>query len=152
MQVQDRDSGQYLQDDGTAFTTFGGTANTLNATLSGHRDDPDLVDPGHRSTTNRNLLVSAQAFTAATGGTGDSTRATKKFESFSTEDQTPTTSINGPSGTSWLDTTFTDDRHRQRRQGRQLAVVLVPRRAAALPAGRRHGRAPSSTPSAGSPT
>ena len=29
-------------------------------------------------TTNRNLLVSAQAFTAATGGTGDSTRATQE--------------------------------------------------------------------------
>ena len=48
----------------------------------------------------------AQAFTAATGGTGDSTRASKLFESFSTEDQTPTTSINGPSGIQ-TSTTFT---------------------------------------------
>ncbi len=63
--------------------------------------------PGHRIvTTNRNLLVSAQAFTAATGGTGDSTQATKKIESFSIEDQTPTTGITGPSGIQ-TSTTFT---------------------------------------------
>lgn len=97
VQVQDRDSGQYLQDDGTAFTTFGGTANTLNATLTGTGTTrtwslPAVID------VNRNLLVSAQAFTTATGGTGDATRATKKIESFSIDDQTPTTSISGPSG------------------------------------------------------
>ncbi len=57
-------------------------------------------------TVNRNMIVSAQAFTAATGGTGDSTRATKKIESFSTDDQTPTTSISGPSGTQ-TSTSFT---------------------------------------------
>ena len=39
------------------------------------------------------------------------------------------------------------DRHRQRRQGRQLAELLVPRRAEPLPAGRRHGGTTSSTPS-----
>ena len=106
VQVQDRDSGQYLQDNGTAFTTFGSTANTLNATLSGHRHHAHLVDPRPTVTTNRNLLVYAQAFTAATGGTGDSTRASKQIESFSTEDQTPTTSISGPSGVQ-TSTTFT---------------------------------------------
>src|SRR5207344_2780791 len=35
-----------------------------------------------------------------------STKATKKFESFSTDDQTPTTSISGPSGVQ-TSTTFT---------------------------------------------
>jgi PKD repeat protein len=105
VQVQDRDSGQYLQDDGTAFTTFGNTANTLNATLSGSGTTRGWSIPA-TITTNRNLRVYAQAFTAATGGTGDSTRASKLFESFSTEDQTPTTSINGPSGIQ-TSTTFT---------------------------------------------
>jgi PKD repeat protein len=105
VQIQDRDSGQYLQDDGTAFTTFGNTANTLNATLSGSGTTRSWSIPA-TITTNRNLLVAAQAFTAATGGTGDSTRATKKFESFSTEDQTPTTNITGPSGVQ-SSTTFT---------------------------------------------
>jgi PKD repeat protein len=97
VQVRDRDSGQYLQDDGTAFTTFGGTANTLNATLSGSGTTRTWSIPA-TVTGNRNLLVTAQAFTAATGGTGDSTAATKKIESFGLTDTTPTTSINGPSG------------------------------------------------------
>ena len=98
VQVRDRNSGQYLQDNGTAFTTFGGTANTLNATLSGSGTTRGWSIPA-TITGNRELIVTAQAFTAATGGTGDSTSATKKFESFGLSDQTPTTSINGPSGT-----------------------------------------------------
>ena len=107
VQIQDRDSRQYLQDNGTAFTTTFGATNSLNATL----------DPGSGTTrtwrisatiaTNRNLRVMAQAFTASTGGTGDTTKATKMIESFSTEDQTPTTSINGPSGSVVASTTFT---------------------------------------------
>lgn len=109
VQVQDRDSSQSLQDNGTAFTTFGSTANTLNATLepgTGTTRNWSLTVPATSITTNRNLRVYAQAFTAATGGTADSTKAEKWFESFSTEDQTPTTSINGPSGTQ-TSTTFT---------------------------------------------
>ncbi len=106
VQVQDRDSGQYLQDNGTAFTTFAGTANTLNATLAPGTGTTRSWSIPATVTTNRNLRVYAQAFTAATGGTGDSTRAVKLFESFSTEDQTPTTGISGPSGVQ-SSTTFT---------------------------------------------
>jgi PKD repeat protein len=109
VQVQDRDSNQSLQDNGTAYTTFAGTANTLNATLAagtGTTRNWSITVPATSITTNRNLKVFAQAFTAPTGGTGDSTRATKLFESFSTEDQTPTTSITGPSGIQ-PSTTFT---------------------------------------------
>ena len=109
VQIQDRDSSQSLQDNGTAFTTFAGTANTLNATLAagtGTTRNWSITVPATSITTNRNLVVYAQAFTAATGGTGDSTKANKWIESFSTEDQTPTTTISGPSGVQ-TSTTFT---------------------------------------------
>ena len=88
---------------------FAGTANTPERHPGRrHGHDPHLVVtvPATSITTNRNLRVMAQAFTAATGGTGDSTKAEKWFESFSTEDQTPTTTITGPSGTQ-TSTTFT---------------------------------------------
>ena len=129
VQVQDRDSNQSLQDSGTAFTTFAGTANTLNATLAagtGTTRNWSITVPATSITTNRNLLVSAQAFTAATGGTGDSTKATKKFESFSTADQTPTTSISGPNSSILASTTFTMTGTAIDDLGRQLAVLLVP--------------------------
>jgi PKD repeat protein len=104
--VRDRDSGQYLQDNGTAFTTFGSTNNSLNATLAGTGANRTWSIPA-TVTTNRNLLVTAQTFTAATGGTGDSTPATKRFESFSIDDQTPTTNITGPSNSILTSSTFT---------------------------------------------
>jgi PKD repeat protein len=107
IQIQDRDSGQFLQDNGTAFTTtFSGTNNSLNATLAPGTGTTRNWSIPATIATNRNLVVMAQAFTAATGGTGDSTKADKWFESFSTEDQTPTTSISGPSGVQ-TSTTFT---------------------------------------------
>lgn len=101
--VQDRNSGQYLQDDGTSFTTFRSGANTLNATLSGSGTTRTWSIPA-TITTNRNLLVTAQAFT--TGGAGDTTRATKKIESFGIDDQTPATAVSGPRGIQ-TSTTFT---------------------------------------------
>ena len=114
VQVRDRSSGQYLQDDGTSFTTFGTGANTLDATLSGAGTTRGWSIPA-TITGNRNLLVTAQAFTAVTGGTGDATAATKKFESFGVTDQTPTTSINGPtnlqSSTSFTMTGTANDDH-----------------------------------------
>ncbi|MEQ6902469.1 PKD domain-containing protein [Nocardioides sp. YIM 152588] len=97
VQIRDRNSGQYLQDDGTSFTSFGGGANWLDATLTGSGTTRGWTIPA-TVTGNRELLVRAQAFTAATGGSGDSTPADKKFESFGITDQTPATSINGPSG------------------------------------------------------
>ena len=103
VQIQDRNSGQWLQDNGTSFTTFGTTNNSLNATLSGTGTTRTWSIPA-TITTNRELLISARAF--PTTGSGDTTQATKKIESFSTEDQTPTTSITGPSGIQ-SSTTFT---------------------------------------------
>jgi large repetitive protein len=95
VQIQDRDSGQYL----TSANTWTSTATTVNATLDTGTGATRTWHLDNRTvSTNRNMLVSAQAFTAATGGTGDTTKATKKFESFGTDDQTPTTNITGPSG------------------------------------------------------
>lgn len=104
VEVRDRDSGQYLQDDGTALTGFADAPNSLDATLAGSGTTLTWSLPATIAN-NRNLLVSARAFTA-TDGTGDTTPATKKFESFGTEDQTPATSITGPTGTR-SSTTFT---------------------------------------------
>ena len=100
VQIQDRDSGQYLQDNGTAFTH-----------VRHRQQQPERhAGPGTGTTrTGRSRPPSPPTATCgssrrrsprATGGTGDSTKAKKWFESFSTEDQTPTTSITGPSGSS----------------------------------------------------
>ena len=69
IQIQDRDSGQWLQDNGTAFTTtFNGTNNSLNATLGAGTGTTRTWSVPATIATNRNLRVYAQAFTAATGG------------------------------------------------------------------------------------
>lgn len=92
VEIMDRNSNRYLNDD---LTTWGSTtSNTINATL----------DPGTGSTrtwrlpltmtANRELLVRARA--VAGNGTADNTKATKKFETFGTDDRPPTTSITGP--------------------------------------------------------
>jgi hypothetical protein len=95
VQITNRDNNRYL----TAANTWTTTVTTLPATLdpgtgtnrTWHLDGVSL-DDSYR------LLVSAQACTAATGGTCDATRATKRIESFGTDDQTPSTSLSGPSG------------------------------------------------------
>ena len=102
VQIRDRDSGQYL----TSTNTWTSTATWVDATLGAGTTQRSWTLPNRVVTTNRNLLVTAQAYTAATGGTGDGTPATKKFESFGTDDQTPTTNITGPSGIQTA-TTFT---------------------------------------------
>ena len=56
-------------------------------------------------TGNRNLQVMAKAF--ATSGASDPVKAVKKFETFSFDDQTPSTNITGPGGTVLNSTTFT---------------------------------------------
>jgi hypothetical protein len=102
VRIQDRDSNQYL----TAAGTWTSTVTSMNATLGAGTTNRSWSLSSPAITTNRNLLISAQAFTAATGGTGDSTMATKKVETFGLDDQTPTTAITGPSGVQ-SSTTFT---------------------------------------------
>lgn len=92
VEVMDRNSGRYLNDN---LTTWGSTTvNTINATL----------DPGSGAsrtwrlpltmTSNRQLLLRARA--VAVNGTGDNTKATKKFETFGLDDQPPNTTVTGP--------------------------------------------------------
>ena len=133
---QDRDSGEFLQDDGTAFTTFGSVANTLDATLAGSGTTRTWSVPA-TITTNRNLLVSLRRSPppVAEGGTppgrprGSSRSA-------------PTTRHHDDrqrAGRHPVLHHLHHHRHRERRQGRELAELLVPGLAEPLPAGRRFG-------------
>ncbi len=101
IEVRNRNSGQYLQDD---LTTWG-AANTINA---------NLASPGATSTAwslpltisgNNQFQLLARTF--ATNGTSDATKAIKKFETFGLADQTPDTFITGPIGTVVPTLTFT---------------------------------------------
>jgi large repetitive protein len=105
VQIKDRDSGQFLQDNGTAFTTTFGPSNSLNATLAPGTGTTRTWSIPATIATNRNLQILAQAF--PTTGSGDTTKASKLIESFSTEDQTPTTTVTGPSSSILASTTFT---------------------------------------------
>ena len=102
VQIQDRNNGRYL----TAANTWTNTATAINATLGAGTTNRTWSLGDRIVTENSRLLVTAQAFTAATGGTGDSTRATKRFESFGLDDETPSTNITGPTGVQ-TSTTFT---------------------------------------------
>ena len=101
LEVRDRDSGQYLQDN---LTTWG-ASNTINV---------NLTNPNATSTTwtlpltiNGNRRIQLLARTYGVNGTNDASKATKKIETFGLADQTPTTSISGPSGSVIPTTTFT---------------------------------------------
>jgi PKD repeat protein len=100
VEIQDRNSGQYLQDD---LVSWGG-ANTINTSLASPNATSTAWSLPLTVTGNRELKVLAKTF-AVTGGS-DATKATKKFESFNFDDQTPTTGISGPSGGTLTSTTF----------------------------------------------
>jgi PKD repeat protein len=101
VEIQDRNTKQYLQDN---LTTWGGV-NNIYASL----DTPNAASTAWSLpvtiTGNRELQVMAKTF--AVGGSSDPSKAIKKIESFGIDDQTPTTSINGPSGSVLASTTFT---------------------------------------------
>ena len=99
--VQNRDSGQYLQDD---LTTWGGT-NTVDA---------DLGNPGAASTTwslpitvAGNVKMLATARTVATNAAGDPSPDTKKFETFNLDDAPPLVSYTAPAAGTVPTQTFT---------------------------------------------
>ena len=100
VEIQDRNTKQYLQDN---LTTWGGV-NNIYASL----DTPNAASTAWSLpvtiTGNRELQLMAKTF--AVSGSSDPSKAIKKIESFSIDDQTPTTSINGPSGSILASTTF----------------------------------------------
>jgi len=100
VEIQDRDTRQYLQDDGVTW----GSANSINATLGAGTLSRSWSLPV-TITGNRRLQIMAR--TIATSGAGDRTKAVKKIESFGLEDQTPATSITSPPGGILSSTTFT---------------------------------------------
>jgi PKD repeat protein len=100
VEIQDRNTKQYLQDD---LTTWGGV-NNVYASL----DTPNAASTAWSLpvtiTGNRELQLMAKTF--AVSGSSDPSKAVKKIESFGIDDQTPTTSISGPSGSVLASTTF----------------------------------------------
>jgi PKD repeat protein len=100
VEIQDRNTKQYLQDD---LTTWGG-ANNVYASLATANAASTAWSLPVTITGNRELQLMAKTF--AVSGASDATKAIKKVESFGTDDQTPTTSINGPSGSVLSSTTF----------------------------------------------
>ena len=125
VQVQDRDSGQYLQDNGTAFTTFAGTNNSINATLTRHRDDPHLVHPGHRHHQPQ----------PPGHGAGVHRRDRRHGRLHQGDEEVRVLQHRGPDPHDGHQRSerehpglhhLHDDGHRQRRPGDQLPVVLVP--------------------------
>lgn len=100
VEVINRSTGRYLQDN---LTTWGGwNAIDVNPATPGATSSTwslPLTIPG-------NVSIRALARTVALNRTNDPTKATKKFETFGLTDQTPTTSITGPSGVQ-NSTTFT---------------------------------------------
>ncbi len=91
VQVKDRDTKQFLQDDLTSW----GRTNSINATLGSGTTNRSWSLPLTLAGTR---LLEARAKTIGTNGVKDTTQAIKKFEIFSFDDQTPSTSITAPSG------------------------------------------------------
>ncbi|MDP9210247.1 MAG: hypothetical protein M3O65_17520, partial [Actinomycetota bacterium] len=100
VEIQDRNTKQYLQDN---LTTWG-AVNNIYASLATANATATAWSLPVTISGNREVQILAKTF-AVTGGS-DATKAVKKFESFSIDDQTPTTSINGPSGSVLASTTF----------------------------------------------
>ncbi|TDU87829.1 PKD domain-containing protein [Kribbella voronezhensis] len=102
VEIQDRDSRRYLNDD---LTTWGSTtSNTINATLA----TPNAASTGWSLplTIPQNRALKVLARTIANTGAADNYKATKKFETFGTSDAPPDTTITGPTTSVVPTTTF----------------------------------------------
>ncbi len=91
VELIDRASGRFLADNMTTWQT---ASNTINATLEPGTGTTRTWRLPVTVTANRELLLRARA--VAGNGTGDNTKATKKFETFGTSDRPPDTSVTGP--------------------------------------------------------
>jgi PKD repeat protein len=100
VEIQDRNTKQYLQDDMVSW----GASNNVYASLASANATSTAWSLPVTVTGNRELQIMAK--TVDLTGAGDPTKAVKKIESFSFDDQTPTTSITGPSGSVQTSTSF----------------------------------------------
>jgi PKD repeat protein len=100
VEVQDRNTKQYLQDD---MVSWGG-ANNIYASLGSTNAASTAWSLPVTITGNRELQLMAKTFNTAGGS--DATKAVKKIESFGVDDQTPTTGISGPGGSVLTSTNF----------------------------------------------
>jgi large repetitive protein len=101
VEIQDRDTKRFLQADGV---TWGTATHPFLATLGAGTTSRPWTLSGMKVSGTHNLLVLAKTFGA---NASDSTKATKKIESFSFDDTTPATSVTGPSSSLLTSTTFT---------------------------------------------
>jgi large repetitive protein len=101
VEVVNRATKKYLQDDGVSWgasNNFYATLATTNATSTSWSLPLTLTAPVQ-------LQITAKTFDVAGGS--DATKATKKIETFNFDDQTPTTTISGPSTSVLASTSFT---------------------------------------------
>jgi PKD repeat protein len=100
VEIQDRNTKQYLQDDGVSW----GGANNFYASLASTSAAATAWSLPVTIAGNRELQLMAKTYNTAGGS--DATKAIKKIESFGIDDQTPTTGIGGPSSSVLTSTTF----------------------------------------------
>jgi large repetitive protein len=103
VEIQDRNTHQYLQDDGVTW----GASNNIFATLAAGAttQTPRAWSLPLTITGNHEIMLMAKTF--GNSGSSDATKATKKIESFSFDDQTPATGISGPTASILASTSFT---------------------------------------------
>jgi PKD repeat protein len=103
IEVQDRNSRRYLNDDLTTWGTT--TSNTIDATLATPNGTSTNWSLPLTFAQNRSLIIMAR--TVAVNNAQDPTKATKRIETFGLTDQTPNTTVTGPSASVISTTTFT---------------------------------------------
>ena len=92
LEIIDRNTGRYLQDDRATW----GAWNGIDATLASPDATASTWSLPVTFTGNRSVRV--QARTVGVNRTNDATKAIKKFETFGLADETPDSSVTGPSG------------------------------------------------------
>jgi PKD repeat protein len=93
LEVLDQGSNQWLQDD---LVTWSSSWNGINVNLQSPNAATTVWSQPLTISGNRRIQFKAKTF--ALNGTNDSTKATKKIETFGLADQTPSTRISAPSG------------------------------------------------------
>ncbi len=102
VEIQDHDTKRFLQDD---LVTWSSKNNNVYATLGTPSGGVTPWSVPVTFTGSHDLQVMAKTF--GSNGTSDPVKAVTKFETFSFDDQTPTTSVTGPSGSVISSTSFT---------------------------------------------